>query len=55
MDSLSNFIGTLGRKKGKSVNKALTDFDKFETDPNALVCGKPITIFFIHIHRDKEI
>ena len=40
MDSLSNFIGTFGRKKGKIVNKAVTDLDKIEGDPDALICGK---------------
>ena len=40
MDSLSNFIGTFGRKKGKNINKAMTDLDKFEMDPDALISGK---------------
>ena len=46
MDSLSNFIGTFGRKKGKQVNKAVTDLDKFDTDPDAVIAGE--NVFALH-------
>ena len=47
MDSLSNFIGTFGRKKGKQVNKAVTDLDKFDTDPDAVISGENTFAYFV--------
>ncbi len=44
MDSVSNFFGTLGRKKGKTANKGSGDFDKFETDPTATVSGEKTSV-----------
>ena len=40
MDSLSNFLGTLGKKKGKNIKKALVEFDSFDSDPDASISGK---------------
>ncbi len=39
MDSLSNFLGTLGKKKGKNIKKALVEFDSFDNDPDASISG----------------